>query len=211
MSFDIAVGTAAAGGQDTLLARAARWIIGKIWFGCVLSGIYYAGQHYGWPEFVQTIIATVGAVALALVSVYLPVWTRTWTTGARPLDLGIKWAVWLGLFVPVGGLLVGSPATGACALALLLVSLGRTFQDRLGPAMRGLRMEHPVRPAPTAPPRRIHPAARPRTTPAHPPAGRRVSAPTPAGTGGPPRTGPARPARRRPTQLPTRPAGWGPN
>ncbi|WP_035855009.1 hypothetical protein [Cryptosporangium arvum] len=117
-------------GSDDLVGRAGRWVFAKVWLGCLLSGLYAFTRHIGWPEAVVIMFAVFGAIFLAVASVWLPFWTRGHLTGIALLDVAARIVVWLGLIVAVVCLLVGSPAVGAVAGALLLTTAWRTF----GPA-----------------------------------------------------------------------------
>lgn len=136
MSADLAA-SASATGNDPLL-RVARWVVMKVWLGCVLSAGYAVGEHYGWPELVLTIVAALGAVMLSLAAVVLPRWTtgfREFGVGIAVIDVTLRVLVWLGLLTCVVALLIGAPAVGAAAGALWLNTAGRTF----APALRGRR------------------------------------------------------------------------
>lgn len=170
MSIDVVI-VAASSGWDTWYGRLARWVFFKTWFGAVLTGGFLIGGHYGWPDGIKTAAATFGAVALAGAVLYLPVWTRTFTTDLPGLDTAVKTVAWVGIAAPVVGLLIALPAAGAPAGALLLVAAVKTFGNRLEPIARRLRMERPkarTAPAPVAvtpPARRPAPGQRPRTAP----------------------------------------------
>jgi hypothetical protein len=142
MSFEVLTTAATPVSRDSALAKILRWIAGKVWFGAVLSSAWAVGDHYGWPEAILTAMATLGAVGLAVTVVYLPVWTEHWTTGARPVDFAAKTIVWLGVTAPVAALLIGQPAVGAPAGALLLITAGRTFGRHLNPLLVRLHLDH---------------------------------------------------------------------
>ncbi|TQS43060.1 hypothetical protein [Cryptosporangium phraense] len=116
--------------DDDLLGRAGRWLLAKIWFGCVFSGFYALSRHFAWPDALVSIAAALGALGLAVAAYWLPIWTREYTTGIRFVDVTIRVVVWLGLVAAVVSLLVGEPAVGLVAGALLLTTAWRTF----GPA-----------------------------------------------------------------------------
>ncbi|WP_127502160.1 hypothetical protein [Actinoplanes solisilvae] len=121
----------AIGGGDDLIERAGRWLLAKVWLGCLLSGGYAAGNHFGWPQGVRALTALLAAVALAAVAVWLPLWTRQRPSGVAVVDIGVRALAWAGLTISVAGLLAGSPAVGAVAGALLLSTAWRTFGDKL--------------------------------------------------------------------------------
>ena len=154
---------------DDVLVRAGRWALGKVWFGCVLSGGYALGRHYHWPEAFLTAAAVLGAVALALASSFLPVWTRQRPSGIPAADVGLRVMVWAGLTGSVLALLIGRPAVGMVAAALLLNTAARTFGDPFAPMLRRLRITPPV----------VHRVAAARR-PAGPPRSRRVPERSPA-------------------------------
>lgn len=117
--------------SDTdFLDRAGRWLLAKIWFGCVFSGLFALSQHVGWPDVVVSGFAALGALGLAVAAYWLPIWTRYYMTGFRIVDVGIRVVVWAGLLAAVVSLLIGEPAVGAVAGALLMTTAWRTF----GPA-----------------------------------------------------------------------------
>jgi hypothetical protein len=134
MSAELAA-TASATGNDPVL-RVARWVIMKVWLGCVLSAGYAVGHRYGWPEVVLTIWAVLGALMLSLATAVLPAWTigfREYGVGIAVVDVTLRVLVWLGLSTCVVSLLISAPAVGTVAGALWLNTAGRTF----GPALRG--------------------------------------------------------------------------
>lgn len=134
MSAELAT-TASATGDGDLLLRLARWVITKVWLGCVLSAAYAVGHRFGWPELVLTLAATVGAIVLCLASLGLPRWTTEhwqYGVGISVIDIGLRVLVWLGLTTCVVSLLVAVPAAGAAGGALWLNTLIRTF----GPVLR---------------------------------------------------------------------------
>ncbi|WP_305783988.1 hypothetical protein [Symbioplanes lichenis] len=137
-------------GDDGVLPRLAQWAFAKAWLGCVFSGVYALGGHFGWPGGVLTAAAVLAAVALAVTVAWLPGWTHERPTGIRVADIGARALVWTGFAAAVAGLLVGSPAVGAVAGALLLDTARRTFAPGWDP-LRALR------PRPMPP--RSHPAA----------------------------------------------------
>src|SRR4051794_9241222 len=94
---------------DDVLLRMGRWLLVKVWVGCLLSGAYAIGRHFGWPHVLLTLAAVVGAVVLALTVTWLPIWTRERSWGVAPLDIGLRALVWLGLLTAVVGLLIGNP------------------------------------------------------------------------------------------------------
>jgi hypothetical protein len=131
----------AVGGADDVLMRAGRWLLAKVWLGCLLSGGYAAGRHFGWPQALLTVVALAGAVALAVVVAWLPAWTRDRPTGT-PVDVGLRAVVWAGLAAGVCALLIGAPAVGTVAGALLLSTAWHTFHRR---PQRPRRTRSPVR------------------------------------------------------------------
>jgi hypothetical protein len=124
---------------DPLLTRMARWVAVKVWVGCVLSGVYAAGRHYGWPEGLRTLLGVAGALALALAVLWLPVWTHRPSTGIVFIDRTLRLIVWASLTASVVALLVGFPALGAVAGALFLTTAGRTFHPQLAPLISRVR------------------------------------------------------------------------
>jgi hypothetical protein len=134
--------------SDDVLVRAGRWLLAKVWLGALLSGAYGLGRHFGVPEAMRTTAAIIGAVALALVAGWLPYWTRERPTGIRLVDVGLRAVVWASLLAAVVALLIGAPAVGAVAGALLLTAAGQTFgrELRLGRGRPGR--------GPRVPPRR---------------------------------------------------------
>ncbi|GAA0462877.1 hypothetical protein Aca07nite_76400 [Actinoplanes capillaceus] len=140
------------------LVRVGRWALAKVWFGVVLSGGYALGRHYDWPQAFLTAAAVLGAVALALASSFLPIWTRQRPSGIPVADVGLRVMVWGGLTGSVIALLLGMPAVGMVAAALLLNTAARTFGDPFAPFLRRLRITPPVRyrvRERTVPPRRV--------------------------------------------------------
>ncbi|MEU8659581.1 hypothetical protein [Actinoplanes philippinensis] len=127
------------------LVRFGRWALAKVWFGVVLSGGYALGRHYDWPQVFLTAAAVLGAVTLALASSFLPVWTRQRPSGIPVADVGLRVMVWGGLVISVIALLVGMPAVGMVAAALLLNTAARTFGDPFAPLLRRLRITPAVR------------------------------------------------------------------
>jgi hypothetical protein len=142
------------GGDDDVLARLGRWLLAKVWLGCLLSGGYALGRHFGWPQALLTVAACIGAVALALAVAWLPVWTRERPSGIVVVDVGLRAIVWAGLVLSVLALLIGMPQVGAVAGALLLSTAWRTFGRR--PA---IPPRHPARRVTHAGP--PHPRRRP--------------------------------------------------
>lgn len=126
--------------SDDVLVRAGRWALGKVWFGCVLSGGYAIGRHYHWPQAFLTVAAVLGAIGLALATSFLPVWTRQRPSGIPVADVGLRVMVWAGLTGSVIALLLGMPAIGMVAAALLLNTAARTFGDPFAPALRRMRI-----------------------------------------------------------------------
>ncbi|MEU4557917.1 hypothetical protein AB0F72_05990 [Actinoplanes sp. NPDC023936] len=131
--------------DNDILVRLGRWALGKVWFGCVLSGAYAAGRHYHWSQAFLTVAAVLGAIGLALATSFLPVWTRERPSGIPVADIGLRVMVWGGLTGSVIALLIGLPAVGMVAAALLLNTAARTFGDPFGPVMRRLRITPDVR------------------------------------------------------------------
>lgn len=128
------VTTASATGDDVLL-RVGRWVVTKVWLGCVLSAGYAIGRQFGWPELLLTAAATAGAVFLALAALVLPGWTvdhHRYGVGITVIDVGVRLVVWLGLTSCAVSLLIGQPAVGSVAGALWLTTAVRTF----GPGLR---------------------------------------------------------------------------
>src|SRR5215218_8391507 len=78
---------------DDVLARMGRWVLAKVWLGCLLSGAYAIGRHFGWPQAVLTTAAVLGALALALATWWLPLWTTCSTTGIAVIDGLLRVAV----------------------------------------------------------------------------------------------------------------------
>lgn len=137
MSTELRTGPGAK--SDDLLERAGRWVFAKVWFGCLLSGLYAFTRHIGWPEALVSTLAGLGAVGLAVASWWLPVWTRAHTSGIALLDIGVRAAVWGGLVIAVLCLLVGAPAVGMVAGALILSAAWQTFgPSRPNAPRRGL-------------------------------------------------------------------------
>jgi hypothetical protein len=130
---------------DDPLLRFGRWALAKVWFGVMLSGGYALGRHYDWSQVLLTAAAVLGAVTLALASSFLPVWTRQRPSGIPVADVGLRVMVWGGLVVSVIALLVGMPAVGMVAAALLLSTAARTFGDPFAPLLRRLRLTPEVR------------------------------------------------------------------
>ncbi|MFI5959495.1 hypothetical protein [Cryptosporangium sp. NPDC051539] len=110
-----------------LLDRAGRWLAAKVWLGCLLSGLFALGRHFGWPEALVSAMAALGALGLAVAAVWLPVWTREYRIGIPVVDIGLRLIVWAGLAAAVVSLLIGDPAVGTVAGALLLSTAWRTF------------------------------------------------------------------------------------
>ncbi|GIF14375.1 hypothetical protein [Actinoplanes teichomyceticus] len=123
---------------DDPLVRFGRWALAKVWLGCVLSGGYALGRHYHWPQAFLTCAAMLGAVALALASSFLPIWTRQRPSGIPVVDVGLRVMVWAGLAGSVAALLIALPAVGMVAAALLFTTAARTFRDPFGPLLRRL-------------------------------------------------------------------------
>ncbi|WP_433825483.1 hypothetical protein ACQP2E_25620 [Actinoplanes sp. CA-015351] len=120
------------------LVRVGRWALGKVWFGCVLSGAYAAGRHYHWSQAFLSVAAVLGAIGLALATSFLPIWTRQRPSGIPVVDVGLRVMVWAGLTGSVIALLIGMPAIGMVAMALLLTTAARTFGDPFAPFLRRL-------------------------------------------------------------------------
>ncbi|WP_229072934.1 hypothetical protein [Actinoplanes sp. DH11] len=129
----------AAGGDDVLV-RFGRWALGKVWFGCVLSGGWAIGRHYDWSQAFLTVAAVLGAIGLALATSFLPIWTRERPSGIPVVDVGLRVMVWGGLAGSVLALLLSLPAIGMVAAALLLNTAARTFGDPFLPVLRRLRI-----------------------------------------------------------------------
>ena len=144
--------------DDDPLIRVGRWALAKVWFGVVVSGGYALGRHFDWPQAFLTAAAVLGAVALALASSFLPIWTRQRPSGIPVADVGLRVMVWGGLVLSVLALLVGTPAVGMVAAALLLSTAARTFGDPFAPFLRRLRITPAVRHA-AIPVRSSRPAA----------------------------------------------------
>jgi hypothetical protein len=123
---------------DDPLVRFGRWALAKVWFGCVISGGYALCRHYHWPQALLTVAAVLGAVALALATSFLPIWTRHRPSGIPVVDVGLRVMVWGGLAASVIALLIGVPAVGMVAAALLLNTAARTFKDPFVPFLRRL-------------------------------------------------------------------------
>ncbi|WP_436529808.1 hypothetical protein [Actinoplanes sp. HUAS TT8] len=123
---------------DDPLFRLGRWALAKVWFGCVVSGGYTLGRHYHWPQAFLTSAAVLGAVALALACSFLPIWTRQRPSGIPVVDVGLRVMVWGGLVATVIALLIGTPAVGMVAAALLFSTAARTFKDPFVPFIRRL-------------------------------------------------------------------------
>jgi len=121
---------------DEVLARAGRWLLAKVWLGCVLSGAYAAGRHFGWPQALLTTAGVLGALALSLASWWLPLWTARSSTGIAIIDTGLRIVVWGSLAACVVALLIGMPAVGAVAGALLISTAARTFHPNFKPLLR---------------------------------------------------------------------------
>ncbi|MFC7528182.1 hypothetical protein [Actinoplanes sp. GCM10030250] len=156
--------------SDDLAVRFGRWALMKVWFGVVLSGGYALGRHFHWPQAFLVAAAVLGAVALALASSFLPIWTRERPSGIPVADVGLRVMVWLGLVGSVVALLIGMPAVGMVAAALLLNTAARTFGDPFLPVLRRLRITPPITWAPGGTAARPRPARR---MPArHPPTAR---------------------------------------
>ena len=130
--------------NDDVLVRIGRWALGKIWVGVVLSGGYALGRHFQWPQAFLTAAAVLGAIGLALASSFLPIWTRERPSGIPVADVGLRVMVWAGLVGSVVALLIGMPAVGMVAAALLLNTAARTFGDPFLPFLRRLRITPPV-------------------------------------------------------------------
>jgi hypothetical protein len=121
---------------DDVVARMGRWVLAKVWLGCMLCGAYALGRHFGWPQAVLTTAAVLGAMTLALAAWWLPHWTARATTGVAIVDVGLRVIVWGGLAACVVALLIGMPAVGAVAAALLINTAARTFHPHLAPLLR---------------------------------------------------------------------------
>ncbi|WP_328477216.1 hypothetical protein OHA21_23940 [Actinoplanes sp. NBC_00393] len=152
--------------NDDVLVSLGRWALGKVWFGVVLSGGYALGRHFHWPQAFLTAAAVLGAVGLALASSFLPIWTRERPSGIPVADIGLRVMVWAGLVGSVIALLIGMPAVGMVAAALLLNTAARTFGDPFLPFLRRLRITPVARPARPRHPATTQPAATRRTHPA---------------------------------------------
>ncbi|MBB4744685.1 ABC-type phosphate transport system permease subunit [Actinoplanes octamycinicus] len=125
---------------DDPLVRFGRWALAKVWLGCVLSGGYALGRHYHWPQAFLTAAAVLGAVAIALTCSFLPIWTRHRPSGIPVVDVGLRVMVWGGLVASVLALLIGTPAVGMVAAALLLNTAAQSFGDPFAPFLRRLRI-----------------------------------------------------------------------
>ncbi|GIF04097.1 hypothetical protein [Actinoplanes siamensis] len=128
---------------DDPLVKFGRWALAKVWFGGVVSGAYALGRHYHWPQAFLTFAAVLGAVALAAACSFLPIWTRHRPSGIPVVDIGLRVMVWGGLTASVIALLIGLPAVGMVAAALLFSTAARTFRDPFVPFLRRL----PITPA----------------------------------------------------------------
>ncbi|BBH68148.1 hypothetical protein ACTI_48330 [Actinoplanes sp. OR16] len=126
--------------SDDVVARVGRWALGKVFFGCLLSGAYAVGRHYDWSQAFLTVAAVLGAAGLALAASFLPVWTRQRPSGIPVADIGLRVMVWGGLTVLVIALLIGMPMLGMMAAALLLTTAARTFGDPFAPFLSRLRI-----------------------------------------------------------------------
>ncbi|AGL17910.1 hypothetical protein [Actinoplanes sp. N902-109] len=124
---------------DDIVARAGRWLIAKVWLGCVLSAAWATGQHFGWPHALLTVAAVVGAVAMFLTALWLPAWTLHHRLDIPFVDVSLRVVVWAGLAACVLSLFVSYPAVGAVAGALLLHTAWLTVRHRLEPLLQGLR------------------------------------------------------------------------
>jgi hypothetical protein len=122
------------------LVRLGRWTLAQVWFGGVVSGGYALGRHYHWPQVFVTFAAVLGAIALALAGSFLPIWTRHRPSGIPFVDIGLRVMVWGGLVASVVALLIGRPAVGMVAAALLFSTAARTFKDPFVPFLRRLRI-----------------------------------------------------------------------
>lgn len=131
--------------SDDPLIRFGRWALAKVWFGVILSSGWALGSHFDWPQAFRTAAAVLGAVALALASSFLPLWTRERPSGIPVVDVGLRVLVWGGLVISVIALLVGLPAVGMVSAALLLNTAARTFGDPFAPLLRRLRVTPQVR------------------------------------------------------------------
>lgn len=125
---------------DDPLFRLGRWALAKVWFGGVVSGAFALGRHYHWPQAFLTFAAILGAIGLALVCSFLPLWTRQRPSGIPVVDVGLRVLVWGGLVVAVIALLLGLPAVGMTAAALLFTTAARTFKDPFVPFLRRLQV-----------------------------------------------------------------------
>lgn len=121
---------------DDVLARMGRWVLAKVWLGCLLSGAYALGRHFGWPQAFLTTAAVLGALTLSLAAWWLPLWTARATTGVAVIDVGLRIGVWGSLAVCVVALLIGMPAVGAVAAALLINTAARAFGSRITSLLR---------------------------------------------------------------------------
>jgi hypothetical protein len=119
---------------DDMLTRAGRWVLAKVWLGCMLSGAYALGRHFGWPQALLTVTAGLGALVLAVAVAWLPLWTHDRPSGVALVDVGLRVLVWAGLAGSVVALLIGVPAVGTAAGALLLVTAWHTFRRPSPPA-----------------------------------------------------------------------------
>ncbi|WP_430790127.1 hypothetical protein [Actinoplanes sp. G11-F43] len=187
-------------GTDDVLVRLGRWALAKVWFGVVVSGGWAIGQHYDWPRAFLSAAAVLGAVALAMASSFLPVWTRQRPSGIPVADVGLRVMVWGGLIIAVIALLIGMPAVGMVAAALLVNAAARTFGDPFAPLLRRLRATTPVHagrarrhtapvrhapPVRHGPPSRAPASGRPPSPPRPEPGPRPASSPRPAPGPGP--------------------------
>ncbi|BCJ40574.1 hypothetical protein GCM10010168_80920 [Actinoplanes ianthinogenes] len=125
---------------DDPLVRFGRWALAKVWFGGVVSGAYALGRHYHWPQAFLTAAAVLGAVAIALTCSFLPIWTRHRPSGIPVVDVGLRVMVWGGLVASVIALLIGTPAVGMVAAALLLTTAAQTFGDPFVPFLHRLQI-----------------------------------------------------------------------
>jgi hypothetical protein len=130
--------------ESDVLARAGRWALGKVFFGCLLSGAYAVGRHYDWSQAFLSIAAVLGAIGLTLVASFLPIWTRQRPSGIPVADVGLRVMVWGGLTGSVIALLIGFPMVGMVAAALLLTTAARTFGDPFAPFLHRLRITPPA-------------------------------------------------------------------
>jgi hypothetical protein len=126
--------------NEDVLVRAGRWALGKVFFGVLLSGAYAVGRHYDWSQAFLSLAAVLGAVGLALVASFLPIWTRQRPSGIPVADVGLRVMVWGGLTGSVIALLIGFPMIGMVAAALLLNTAARTFGDPFAPFLNRLRI-----------------------------------------------------------------------